>query len=330
MGKHPASWRMSIILNKQSRISAEATAELLELIEPLQDKLQYYIANTLRKPSTELSESAISRLREFSKHPEETVRIVAVTAFSSRSNLLSDEIQFLQTLLRSRDTSSRIYAARALEEQRNLPDEVITGLVSLIQDRMGGVASAAVDALIKRSDLPKDVTQGLASMLSDLEWGARTLVIKILENQSEISRDVANVFISRLRPVDHDGCRVSRKIAEEPTLLGKILEGLGLPLRPQKSASASTLSPSLEDIESLYGCFLYRSFEEHFWMQVNDDKTLTIHQPSGTRIVALEIDSTDIFLNWRKNWEAAAMNCDTCRFNKYQARPSPLLLEIYL
>lgn len=250
--------------------------------------------------------------------------MVAVTAFSSRSNLLSDEIQFLQTLLGRCDPYSRLYAARALENQRNLPDEVIIDLVSLIQDPMAGVVSAAVDALKKRSDLPKDATQALASLLFDPKWDARAPVIHILENQSEISRDVANVFISQLKPVDHDECRVSRDIAKSPTLLGKVLDGLGLPLRPQESASASTLSLSLEDIGPLYRCFLYRSFEEHFWMQVNDDKTLTIHEPSGTRIAALEIDSTDIFLNWRKNWEAAAMNCDTCRFNKYQARPSRL------
>ncbi|KAI0505237.1 hypothetical protein F5B22DRAFT_661798 [Xylaria bambusicola] len=292
---------ISPILIRQAKLSANNVAALLAIFKAASPHLQVPISLILGKPSNSLSPLVILDLERLLRSSRESDQIAAAKALCGQSNLPDDDIKVLMTLLRSQNSEVLSTAAILLGNQTNLHDEAIMSLVSTMEYPRGDASYEAFRALRNRTDLPDSITTALIKLFVHKSDAVRSLAAGVMEIQSQVSRKVAKLLLSLLRSADgteYFSC--AGTMGGRPVFLDKVLDALGLPLQPRRSATASTLGPSLEDIETLYTSFFYRSFNEQFWVQVNNDGILSLHQPSGTRVASIPNLTPDIVLGWRR------------------------------
>ncbi|TRX88171.1 hypothetical protein FHL15_010920 [Xylaria flabelliformis] len=321
-------------LGNQSSLSQKTIETLLSLLNNNNSDIRLAAAEVLGKQSL-LSESDMDLVRKLCNSSTSRQDII-VGALGRKSNLSKEAIAVLTQLLEGKDAGYQEAAALALTGQSNLPEETIGVLMTLFerggpnvqykvsqvlnsQTMLSDKHSATVVSLLtnsngvniypcsiilsKRSGWSDNIALKLAELLVDTDDSVRSAAAEVLGRQSKLSRKVATHCVELLQHADNEvRNRVARIISDESILVRKIIEALELSSESKASAGDTTSSAKTsQTMKALYGAFLYCSFEQQYWLQVNKDSTLTINHPNGSWTIHLS-DPLSELQEWRRFW----------------------------
>ncbi|KAI0103386.1 ARM repeat-containing protein [Nemania sp. FL0031] len=224
-------------------------------------------------------------------------------ALCSLSRLPKESVKVLVALLESRDSGARVSAATVLGQQVELSIGASKALISKLKEF--DMSTSVYKILEERPNWPEGTTDVFLRLLGDADAGgfARRTALYALEKQSKLSERAATCIVTLLEDRNLRSF-LTEAIGRQSVLMDKILDALSLlsPARAQTSDN-KRLRINQSNLESLYGSFLCRGFWEQFWLEVNEeDSSLSICYPDGSRSTPLNIQSSDHVLNWRQSW----------------------------
>ncbi|KAI1477675.1 armadillo-type protein [Daldinia eschscholtzii] len=278
------------ILENQPQLSEEIILALVPIFKEVDSYVRGVLTNALRKEST-LSESCITHFTELLGNTNEDVQYAAAMVLIGKSNLPDRIIPHISTVLESRNEI--------------FPEGVMTVLQSMLKDKEGKIRSEVNKILQKQESLSENNTQGYLQLLQLNDDVTLTKACSYLGRQVKLSNKFSASLVALLANAEQDTKKsISKFIARERNILKNVLGALGFQLEGKKEIETSQLLhiPYPMYIRSLYGTMLFRSFEEHTWMEVKDNSKLCIHLPSGTRTGLVCIQSKDQVLDWRRPW----------------------------
>ncbi|KAJ2995767.1 hypothetical protein NUW58_g1175 [Xylaria curta] len=251
----------------------------------------------------------------------------AADALSDIPNLPKATIQALITVLQRQYPDNQHEAIRVLETRTRLSDEAGTVLVSLLkglgQDyRRDTAMIRGVAKIIMKvsSNWSISLIGTFVPLLADTDMYVRFTAARVLGMQSKIPEEIVVSIVKQLEHENQGGqFTTTRAIGMESVLIDKILEALEVSSGSERSLGQRYLLPAnknkgvevdrqggsltrLATVRSLYGSFLVRSFREHLWLEINEDSSLSVHLPNGSRKTILGIGSEDEVLSWQRLW----------------------------
>lgn len=280
------------ILGKQSSLPEVAVTALVEMLtERGTDRSD--AAEALGGQST-LPEAAIAFLVEEIKQPSGDY---AIEVLGRQSSLSEEVLTALVGVLENRSWRNQSIAAEILRRQSKLPESTATALATLLEYRDETTRYHAIHALETQSGLHESTVTTVVSLLKDRSSRVRSMASSVLWKQSNLSEVIVKTLMSTLEEESESGkFAVARALGEQPEFLDKILKVQGFFLEPQ--GTSESLNPKV--MRLLYGCFIYRSFREHFCLYLEKDN-LVISLPSGhQKRQASSVNFLDIILTARK------------------------------
>ncbi|KAI1157792.1 ARM repeat-containing protein [Nemania serpens] len=277
---------------KQSSLPEVAVTALVEMLtERGTDRSD--AAEALGGQST-LPEAAIAFLVEEIKQPSGDY---AIEVLGRQSSLSEEVLTALVGVLENRSWRNQSIAAEILRRQSKLPESTATALATLLEYRDETTRYHAIHALETQSGLHESTVTTVVSLLKDRSSRVRSMASSVLWKQSNLSEVIVKTLMSTLEEESESGkFAVARALGEQPEFLDKILKVQGFFLEPQ--GTSESLNPKV--MRLLYGCFIYRSFREHFCLYLEKDN-LVISLPSGhQKRQASSVNFLDIILTARK------------------------------
>ncbi|KAI0545318.1 hypothetical protein F4679DRAFT_561655 [Xylaria curta] len=316
-----------LLKNNSSGTRAAAVQVLCAVVPRNQLQLLYETAMTLAEMLRDLTLTIRTRhdiiaraLEQVSNLPKEVIAVLtqlleeknadyypqaAALALSGQSNLPDKTIENLITLLESEKFDGQRTVSDVLINQTTLSDKHSAAIISLYRNSDRRNRYSKYQVLASRSDLSDNNALKLVELLvrdmdDDEEWSKAAIVLGV---QSKLSTKVATRCVELLQHVDNEvRYKVAKAIGCELKLVGKIIETLGLSSESKASAGDTTSSDSTSQaMKALYGAFLYCGFKQQFWLQANEDSTLTINHPNGSWTIHLN-DPLSELEEWRRFW----------------------------
>lgn len=202
--KRTESIRMkaSLALRNQSKLPEQAAINLIELIQNVDTAtdLRGYLSDALGRQSTLSQENIIKLERLINEYEGENqeIRIAAVKALESESNLSEDTVLSLITMFHQDTLFGRYGHAtdmfkKILKKQSNLLERTIVSLASPIEYESelpimeSDFRAEALELFGERSDLSEQTIVALIQLLGDEHEGIRSRAASALQTQSNLS-----------------------------------------------------------------------------------------------------------------------------------------------
>ncbi|OTA67968.1 ARM repeat-containing protein [Hypoxylon sp. EC38] len=282
--------RAARILGEQSNLSEIA---ILTLVAALGNENDIRVGFTIAKVLTDqsnLPKKAIIDLKALLKDQREDIQSAAAVALSNRPNLPeeipNDTIMAIIRAILFEDSDINYDAYAALEFQSRLTKEAPITLVEQLQSDDWRYSRDFTDILQNKSNLPENAMKALIRGLRYANERTLWRSIRVLGGQFQVSKKTAKVFVKMLRGADRH--EVSRAIGHQPIFLEKVLRVL-------TSAPIHSFT-----MKYLYGSLIYRSFHEQCCLQINEDSSLLINQPSGSLIAYIFDDDSHERLSYEQ------------------------------